>query len=580
MPIKILPNNLVNKIAAGEVIERPASALKELCENSIDANSTKIDISIIDGGKSLIEIYDDGDGIEKDDLPLAITRHATSKLPDEDLFNISYLGFRGEALPSIGSVSRLTITSRTKEEYNGWQIKVVGGNVFEVEPKAIGRGTNIKVQDLFFSTPARLKFLKTNATESSYCEEVVEKLALANHKIGFSFTKDGKQVFKYHPSSLEKRIEDVVGFDFMENAVKIEAETDEVKISGYVGIPTYNKANTRYQYFFVNKRSVKDKFLSNAVKSAFHALMAPDRFPVIVLFLEIKPETVDVNVHPAKSEVRFKDGGMIRSMIIRAITNALNLGASNQTVSLSSVLNHGFHSPFKSQNHQNLNEEKFSLEIPKSLYQNSLDLGNVSQGTMEEVKKNYPLGFAKVQIKNTYIVAENDEGLVIVDQHAAHERLTYERLHKGYIEGGVTTQILLLPEVVDLKAEEYNALLDLKDEVAKLGLVIDNFGWRSILVREIPAILSGTDVKTLITDLAVTVVDLKSEDFLKDKLKDVIATMSCHGSIRAGRVMNINEMNELLRQIEAEPNAGQCIHGRPTYIKMPLNMIEKLFLRK
>ena len=610
MGIKILSSNLINKIAAGEVVERPASALKELIENAVDAGATKIDVVIRDGGRALIEVTDNGAGIERGELPLAITRHATSKLDDEDLMNINFLGFRGEALPSIGAVSRMKITSRTADADSAWQIRVIGGNVFDAVPVSGIKGTRVEVEDLFFSTPARLKFLKTVSTEAAYCEEVVEKTALAHPGITFTFSTDKRQGLKCAASGIERRIEDVLGKDFMDNAVKIEAGNDTVSLDGYVGIPTYNKANSRYQYFFVNGRPVKDKFLAGAVKSAFFSLMAPDRFPAGVLFLKVHPDAVDVNVHPQKSEVRFRDGGMIRGMVISAIQNALRGGAANRTVSLMSVLPakepsrppHGGNSfseaelkvPFYDNSLAEKKESGYVLAETERQFDYSPEKDDSSQSYMitpsssvDNVEDRegffggeYPLGTARIQIKNTYIIAENADGMVIVDQHAAHERITYEKLNAEYVAGKVVTQMLLIPEVVELKSEEYDAVMKIKDDIARLGLVAESFGAKAVIVREVPALLGSIDIKKLVQDLAITALEYKGDDFLKDKIKDVVATMSCHGSIRAGRVMNVAEMNEMLRQIENGENSGQCIHGRPTYIKLPLNMIEKLFLRK
>ena len=608
MNIRVLPSNLVNQIAAGEVIERPASVIKELVENAIDAKAKKIEINLVGGGKNLITIIDDGKGISKDELPIAIERHATSKLPDDDLFNINFLGFRGEALPSIASVSKLTISSRQQKEENGWQISVNGGIKEELKPIAISEGTRIEVRDLFYTTPARLKFLKSDASEAAQCVDMLNRIALANPEISFFLYNEGKKKVALNACQGElfdsrlQRIADVMGRDFEDNSVAISSQNEFCRISGYVGVPTYNKANSLSEFLFVNNRPVRDKLILGAIKGAYQDMITFGRYPACVIFIDVEPMYVDVNVHPTKAEVRFYDNGAIRGLLVKAIRDALSLGG--QKSAEFDGLEHLFNTNNSFEDSSNkevysseletTQREFYKFQMPLSSHRRSFakDLNipsleskysvkvaeEPSQQTVDEVGE---LGLAKAQFHNTYIISQTEDSIIIVDQHAAHERITMEKMKKSMAEHiQLQSQILLLPEVIDLTLSEKENILEYAEQLSKLGLVIEEFGASAVLVREIPAILGDTDIKKMIKDLAAEISEWGSAYVLNDKIHRICATIACHGSVRSGRSLNIEEMNRLLRDMECTEHSGQCNHGRPTYIKIKLKDIEKLFERR
>lgn len=605
MTIRLLPQNLVNQIAAGEVVERPASALKELIENAIDAGADKIDIVLIDGGKTYFSVSDNGKGMSADELSLAVERHATSKLPDEDLFNINFLGFRGEALPSIASVAKMTITSRPAGASEAWRIHVEGGRKEDPIPAALGKGTVVEVRDLFYATPARLKFLKAPQTEMNYAKEIVNRLAMAYPHISFSLS-DGKKIVMAYPKtdSLFKRVGTVIGKDFNQNAVSIDASYQGTKLVGFVGLPTYLRATTAEQYLFVNGRFIKDKIVMGAVRGAFQGLLGHgnEGYPVLALFLTVPNTDVDVNVHPAKTEVRFKDSAAIRGLLVGSIRSALaehghktstTIGVSALSKSYPSILPKTQHDTrpsvvaellqskqYEPMMHMN---EAYSVKTEQSymdINENaSVPPENTTFPAANETDDFPPLGLAKAQLHETYIVSQTMDSIVIVDQHAAHERLTYEKI-KETVGHKPKTQLLLIPEIVDLKQDEVDTLTAWQQQLADMGLVIDAFGYDSVAVREIPAILGKTDIPALLQDLADTIKEFEDTVALQDKLKEICARMACHGSIRSGRKLTIDEMNALLRQMENCGTSGQCIHGRPTYIELKLSDIERLFGRK
>lgn len=605
MSIRILPSNLVNQIAAGEVVERPASVVKELVENAIDAGAVSIEVRLNEGGKTLITVTDNGKGMSRDELELAVERHATSKLPDDNLFNINFLGFRGEALPSIASVARLTIISRTADEDSAWKIEVNGGEKSKVTPAAQACGTRIEVRDLFYATPARLKFLKTAAAEAAQCSDILQRIALANPGVAFSLYENDKKKFSLPVCNGDlfdarlERISAVLGREFGENSILIAAERESVKISGYVSLPTLNKANSLSQFLFVNNRPVRDKLLLGAIRGAYQDVLAQGRYPMCALFFDVDPRYVDVNVHPAKAEVRFYDNALVRGLLVSAIRNALNLH-SNRT---SNVLNleHLVQDQIPDFSTAPSPQEEFlrEPEMPQRTYQPfsyAYRPQPSRQAELPELERKFsvrvedvqdvversdigPLGLAKAQFHDTYIISQTEDSIIITDQHAAHERIVMEKLKAGLREGHVATQILLIPEIVDLPPAEKTRILSAADELAKLGLVLEEFGSTAVIVRETPALLGETDVKQLVEDIAEQMAEWGNGFELTEKLHLVCATIACHGSVRAGRRLNIEEMNRLLRDMEKTPHSGQCNHGRPTYVELKIADIGHLFDR-
>ena len=619
MPIRVLPSNLVNQIAAGEVIERPASVIKELVENAIDAGASKIEVTLEGGGKNLIMVNDNGKGIGKDELSLAVERHATSKLPDNDLFNINFLGFRGEALPSIASVAKMTISSRQQGADSGWQISVNGGDKGEVKPAAIPLGTIIEVRDLFYTTPARLKFMKADASETAQCVDMLQRIALANPQISFYLESDGKKKVALNAcqgelfDSRQRRVADVMGGEFEENSVAISAGNDFCKISGFIGIPTYNKANSLSEFLFVNNRPMRDKLILGAIKGAYQDMMTSGRYPACAVFVEVEPMYVDVNVHPTKAEVRFYDNGAIRGLLVGSIRHALSLGGkkSAETGGLEHLLEHTLEeNELPQQIYSNAERQadyvmrERTTEFTTTPFNNVKNYGGghgrgsystmsipaleskfsvrvAEEPTAETIAEVGEVGLAKAQFHNTYIISQTEDSIVIIDQHAAHERITMEKMKQSMAKHEqVPTQMLLLPEVVDLSLSEKENVLEYAEQLAQLGLRLEEFGTSAVLVREIPALLGDTDVKKLVKDIAAEISEWGGEYALSDKIHHICATIACHGSVRAGRSLNIEEMNHLLRDMEKTEHSGQCNHGRPTYVKIKLSDIEKLFERR
>lgn len=574
MKIRKLEPHLINQIAAGEVVERPASVVKELVENALDAKATQITVQLRDGGRSLIGVTDNGSGMDREDLELAIERHATSKLPTKDLFNIQTLGFRGEALPSIGSVSRLHITSRRQGAEDAWCLKVEGSEKKGVIPASHPQGTYIEVKDLFYATPARLKFLKTPQTELSHTVDLLNRLAMSHPSVNFKLLADQRIVFEYKPcKTLEERLTQVMGQEFVDNALSLEMSRGEVHIKGYISLPTFNRANAAHQYLFVKERPVKDKILHGAIRAAYQDFLASDRYPLLALFLDLPSEDVDVNVHPAKTEVRFRDSGFIRGTIVSALKQTL-AGASHKTsTTVSQAAVYAFRpGPSRKPSHS-------SGYVPQALRPRDTSLQEAPSPLLNETPlETPPLGFAKAQLHETYIVSQTEQGMILVDQHAAHERLVYERLKAE--KGHVRRQPLLIPEVVELSREELNRLNEEKEELAAYGLIIEPFGEKAFLVREIPALLGEINIKGLLMNLADELKELGDALSLKERLAEVLATCACHNSVRAGRCLSIEEMNALLRQMERTPHSGQCNHGRPTYVELTRTEMEKLFGRR
>ncbi|WP_411816612.1 DNA mismatch repair endonuclease MutL [Hyphococcus sp. DH-69] len=608
-----LPPGAVNRIAAGEVIERPAAAVKELVENALDAGASRIDIEIKHGGKSRLVVTDDGCGMSPEELQLAVERHATSKLKpandgDYDLMNIATMGFRGEALPSIGAVARLTMTSRPQSDapVDGWALSVEGGALSGPSPAAFGgHGTRIEVRDLFYATPARLKFLKSDQAESTAIGEAVRRLAMARHDVAFTLTSSGRKILNLAAETPDedgrlKRLSAIMGRDFAENALAIDAERDNAHVSGFAGLPTFNRGLPDKQFLFVNGRPVRDKLIVGAVRGAYADFLARDRHPAVALFLDIPAELVDVNVHPAKTEVRFRDAGSVRGLLVSALRHALaaaghraSTTVSNYALGRMSPQSSENVSPFMPQS-KGYSPAPNPFQRPASLAEPMSGLGDAQRAfdetsvpsarTEPEIPQtpltDKPLGAARAQLHETYIVAQTQDGLVIVDQHAAHERLVYEKMKTALAEGSVASQGLLLPEIVDLTADEVARLEPRLDEFAGLGLVMERFGDDAIMVRETPAMLGEVDIKGLVQSLCDDLSAIGESLALKERLEEVCSSMACHGSIRSGRRLTGDEMNALLRQMEATPHSGQCNHGRPTYVELKLADIERLFGRR
>ncbi|MGB1361366.1 MAG: DNA mismatch repair endonuclease MutL [Alphaproteobacteria bacterium] len=591
MTIRLLPSSLVNRIAAGEVIDRPSGAIKELIENSIDAGATKIEVIIRDGGKNFIQVADNGCGMGKDDLELSVQRHATSKLPDDDLFFISTMGFRGEALASIGSVSRMNITTRKQDDDNAWEINVDGGDVSPIKPTSGEVGTTIVIKDLFYAVPARLKFLKTDRAEAMAILDIVKRISLSHAGVEFIFNSDGKEKLhlKSHTGDDARllRIGDVLGKDFIENNMYIESVKDDVKVFGFASIPTLNTNTNANQFMFVNGRAIRDKQILGAIRAGFMDVVPSGRHPMVVLFINTNPRFTDVNVHPTKSEVRFMDAPLVRGMIVSSIRRAIDKNgfATSSTIADSavdmlakSVQSNVENSQMNFANTGNLNESQVQSSIDY-IEKSFAPLSKIDEVDDTEINFNeFPLGSAKTQLHKNYIISQNADGIVIVDAHAAHERITYEKL-KLYHKENIATQILLLPEVIELSEEKVSALMEFNDNLKQLGLVFDSFDEDAINVRETPALLGEVDVKSLLNDIAGEILEMDNTTTLEKKLDYICATIACHSSVRTGRSLNTAEMNDLLRQMEKTPSAGQCNHGRPTYLKLSLSDIEKLFER-
>jgi DNA mismatch repair protein MutL len=599
--IRLLPEGVINRIAAGEVIERPASVVKELAENAIDAGAHDIEVALEEGGRRLIRVRHDGHGMSRDELGLAIARHATSKLTsDDDLQRIATLGFRGEALPSIASVSRLAIVSRLADAENAWSIRVEGGAEEQPAPAARPPGTTVTVEDLFYATPARLKFLKAQRTESGHTADVVHRLAMSHPEIGFTLIDDGRTVFRDGPrvdllDGRLGRLALVMGRAFAENALPIEAERDGVRLSGYAALPTLNRASAQHQYLFVNGRPVRDRLLHGAVRGAYRDFLHQGRHPLVALFLDVPPETVDVNVHPTKAEVRFRDAALVRGLIVGALKRALAAAGHHAATTvaedaLAAFQPRGYgaapsgYTPPLGQSvpagGPGLAEARAAYHAPIEMPSARIDAVPGGYEEAEVPESGYPLGVARGQVHGTYVVAQTEDGIVIVDQHAAHERIVYERMKAALADTGVQRQMLLIPEVVELDEPAVDRLQARAGEFADLGLVVEAFGPSAVVVREIPALIGEGDTQGLVRDLADELAEWDEAITLRQRLADVCGTMACHGSVRAGRRLNTDEMNALLRQMESTPHAGQCNHGRPTYVELKLADIERLFGRR
>lgn len=586
--IRQLSDNIANQIAAGEVIENPASAVKELVENSIDAGATSISIDLRQAGKSLIIIDDNGIGMDERDLKLCLSRHATSKMQNNDLLAIESLGFRGEAMPSIGSVSRMLIQSRAKNCDTAWALTCHAGKTSDLQPASQKQGTRIEIRDLFYSTPARLKFLKSDIAEMMAIKEILNRLAMAYPDIEFQCTHNDKRVFHYKQSDQLARISAIMGREFKSSSMIIEAQNEDVSLGGFASLPTLSKGNSKAQYLFVNGRPVRDKLLLGVLRGAYSDVLFGGRYPMVALFLTLPTMDVDVNVHPTKAEVRFKNPTQIRNLLFHGIQSAIR---EQSSVSASLLPNQI--SRFSAGNTQRQEAPKVNYAIPNMEFSPQSRIAEVTTEFAPSQRDNfqhidgpdnethYPLGSALAQFHDNYIVSQTDEGITIVDQHAAHERLVYERMKAEAEDSGIKRQILLIPEVVSVTQDQMNLLIEQKHVLEQVGFVIEGFGDDAIIVREIPSLLSDRlNIHDMVKNLADEVEDLGTVEGVKDKINHLLATLSCHGSVRSGRRLNIQEMNELLRQMESTPLSGQCNHGRPTMITLSLDDIERLFKRQ
>ena len=596
--IKQLSEAAANRIAAGEVVERPSSAIKELVENSVDAGASRIDISYSDGGKTLIVVKDDGHGIAENQLQLALSRHATSKIDGSDLLNINTFGFRGEALPSMGAVGRLTITSRIKNVTMGSKITVNGGLINKIRPAPSTIGTVVELRDLFHATPARLKFLRTDRSESGAISDVVKRLAMAEPFIGFTLRDvtsggEGRIIFRADPETgdlfdaMHGRLTKILGVDFSKNCFRIEAEREGISLTGYASLPTYSRGSSIFQYVFVNGRPVKDKNLLSALRAAYSDFLPNGRYPVVALFVECDFERVDVNVHPAKAEVRFREPGIVRGLVVSGLRHALaEEGHRSSSTIADATLGSfkKFESSHDKENYQMNYSRSGSISKPNIdqvgflELQNDFSARNQSEEVFDELISN-KLGAARAQVHENYILSQTSDGIIIVDQHAAHERLVYERLKKQMSLNGVSSQTLLIPEIIELSEQDSALLMEISVELDRFGLGIENFGGSSIIVRETPAILGEVNSKNLILDILDELKETSHTNLVKEKLDAILSRIACHGSIRSGRIMRAEEMNALLREMEVTPHSGQCNHGRPTYVELKLSDIEKLFGR-
>jgi DNA mismatch repair protein MutL len=610
MPVRQLSEGVINRIAAGEVVERPASAVKELIENALDAGATRIDVVTEGGGRRLIRVTDDGAGMTRADLALAVDRHATSKLDGDDLLQIATLGFRGEALPSIGAVARLSIISRHATEPHAWAISVEGGVKSEVRPAALSEGTRVEVTDLFYATPARLKFLKSDRTEAEAVREVVRRLAMSRPDVAFTLAGEERMPVTWAaalpgaPGRLA-RLADVLGTEFRANAVEVRAERDGVAVEGYAGLPTLSRANALGQYLFVNGRPVRDKLLLGVVRAAYADYLPRDRHPLVALFVTLSPREVDVNVHPAKTEVRFRDPGLVRALLIVALKEALARDTQRAATTVGGATVAAFRAAaapsFRAGGNRfdwrSSPSRPFTARGALAAWrapelgfaeatQAAFDVGGAAATARIETAEpapdllGRPLGAARAQVHDTYIVSQTCDGLVIVDQHAAHERIVYERMKAALERSGVARQILLIPEIVELDPADAERIASRADDLARFGLAIEPFGSGAIAVRETPSMLGEIDARALVRDLAEHMAEWDEALPLERRLMHVAATMACHGSVRAGRRLKPEEMNALLREMEATPNSGQCNHGRPTYVELKLSDIERLFGRR
>jgi len=601
--IRQLDETAINRIAAGEVVERPASAVKELVENAIDAEATRIDIVYADAGKTLVRVADNGCGMTAEDLPLALARHATSKLSGSDLLNIRTFGFRGEALPSMGAAGRLTITSRSAGA-EGASIAVSGGRVGPVKPAALNGGTVAELRDLFHATPARLKFMRSDRAEAQAIADIVKRLAMAEPFITFTLRDvsgggAGREVFRADAETgemsdaLHGRLGRVLGQDFIDNSIRIEAEREGIGITGHAGLPTYSRGSTVWQFLFVNNRPVRDKLLMGALRGAYNDFIPRDRYPAAALFLNCDPRKVDVNVHPAKAEVRFREPGIVRGLMVSGLRHALAEARHHASSTVgdgmleamrreTGTLNpaRSWHTKHPIPQPGSAHDNGFAPTPPDLLAEATARSGRFEPPPADEViPTDLPLGVARAQVHENYIIAQTTDSVVIVDQHAAHERLVYERLKRQMAENGIEAQALLIPEIVNLSREDASRILDRADDLARLGLTVEPFGPGSVAVRETPALLGLVDAAGLIRDILDELAELGESRALESRLEAILSRIACHGSIRSGRRMQADEMNALLREIEATPHSGQCNHGRPTHVELKMKDIERLFGR-
>ncbi len=579
--IRLLDANIINQIAAGEVIERPFSAIKELVENALDAGATDIRVSVRNGGQTLMIIEDNGSGMSPENLALAPLRHTTSKLQEDDLFNIRTMGFRGEALASIGSIARMTISSRTADSDTAWSLKVEGGVTGKIEPCSGTKGTKVEIRDIFFATPARLKFLKSPTAEMSAIVDVINKLSLSHPDVSFTL-KDDNRVFLDHPRvpDLKTRLQSVLGEDFGKNSVEIDFKG----VRGFASLPTFNRGNRAHQFFFVNGRCIQDSLLLAAVKVAYQDLLSYDRYPILALFIDIDPADVDVNVHPAKSQVRFQDAQNIKSLVISALKQAL-FGSSHKT---STTVSDRVVSSFSPSFMPSSMPTNMPSNIPLTPQNGFRFDSSPSKPALpfefetkifQSLDQTYPLGHAKAHLHGNYIVAQTEEGLILVDQHAAHERLTYEKMKADFYAKTVKRQTLLIPEIVDLAPDQIDTLMSFQEILGQFGVRIEKFGTSAVIVREIPAIFGNTTFKSTLLTLVENFQESGDSQTLEIKINEIISSKACHGSVRSGRELTLPEMNALLREMEATPFSGQCNHGRPTYVDLKLKDIERLFGR-
>jgi DNA mismatch repair protein MutL len=588
LPIRQLPEDLINRIAAGEVVERPASVVKELVENAIDAGASRIVVTTAAGGRSLIRVEDDGSGMDRDDLVLSVDRHATSKLADDGLDDIRTLGFRGEALASIGAVAHLSVSSRTADATSGLRIEVDRSRKSGVAPRAMNRGTIVEVRDLFSGVPARLKFLKSDRAEAAAVADVVKRLAMANPQVHFVLDGADRSPTNWPGGELSGRVMQVMGADFTENAVPLATTRHGVVVTGLAGLPTYSRANSLSQFYYVNGRSVRDKALLGAVRAAYADFIFRDRFPAIALFVSVDPAAVDVNVHPAKTELRFRDAGGVRSAVIRAVLDALGDAGYRASSTVAEDVLGAFRAPeMAGSEFAAAPSTARAVPLPRFAGEDAPTAGFAGlaepsarfEAFTPAGDESYPLGTARAQMFENFIVAQNGDSLVLVDQHAAHERLVYERFKAQLVSGPVASQMQLIPVVIEMPEEDCGRLEEAAPTLERLGLYLERFGPRAIAVRETPALLGQADVDGLVKDLADGLAEWDSADALGDRLDAIIARMACHGSVRSGRVLRVDEMNALLREMERTPHSGQCIHGRPTYVELRTADLERMFGR-
>jgi DNA mismatch repair protein MutL len=592
--IRQLDEAAINRIAAGEVVERPASAVKELVENALDAGAGRIQVDIADGGKTLIRVTDDGCGMTAEDLPLALSRHATSKIDGSDLLDIRSFGFRGEALPSLGAVGRLTITSRATGE--AAQISCEGSRLSPVKPAALTRGTVVELRDLFFATPARLKFLRSDRAELQAVTEVIRRLAMAEPLVGFTLRDvtggEARTLFRADPASgdlfdaLQSRLAGVIGRDFTDNALRIDAEREGLRLQGYAALPTYSRGSSAQQYIFVNGRPVLDRMLYGALRAAYFDVLSRDRHPAAVLNLIADPQRVDVNVHPAKAEVRFREPDAARSLIITALKSALTGAGHRASSTVGAATLQAFRPELArvyqmDRPSQPALSRAFAFQAPGFAEAPAAPIHTEEWSkTIDEGAEAHPLGAARAQLHENYIVAQTAKGIVIVDQHAAHERLVYERLKRQMAETGIRAQALLIPEIVDLSPTDAARILDAAPALAQVGLTVEPFGGNAVAIRETPAVLGPVNGAALLRDILDELADSGDSQLVQTKIDAILSRMACHGSVRSGRQMRGEEMNALLREMEATPLSGQCNHGRPTYVELSLHDIERLFGRR